>query len=120
MRLNEDLKLISYTDHTYEIQDPDFVGIDKFWYIYFYSNDPKVTKKCKDFLWKMTTYNNIYEIKNKLLREYIDKVISYMSDCSPDLKTDFCNKGFDIIDKLMEEAPKKEVVIQTIQLTIKN
>ena len=43
-----------------------------------------------------------------------------MSDCSPDLKTDFCNKGFDIIDKLMEEAPKKEVVIQTIQLTIKN
>lgn len=56
MRLNEDLKLISYTDQTYEILDSDLVGLDKFWYIYFHSSEQKVTKKCKDFLWKLTTY----------------------------------------------------------------
>lgn len=58
MRLNEDLKLISYIDHTYEIQDYDLVGIDKLWYIYFYSTDAKVIKKCKDFLWKLATYHS--------------------------------------------------------------
>lgn len=42
------------------------------------------------------------------------------SDCPPQQKIDFCNKGFDIIDKLMEEAPKKEPTIQTIQLIVKN
>lgn len=68
MRLNEDLKLISYVNQTYEIQDPDLVGIDKLWYIYFHSNDPKVTKKCKDFLWKLATYSSTSDIKIKLLK----------------------------------------------------
>lgn len=58
MRLNEDLKLILYADQSYQILDSDLVGLDKFWYIYFNSNDAKVTKKCKDFLWKLTTYKN--------------------------------------------------------------
>ena len=71
MRLNEDLKLISYADQTYSIQDPDLVGIDKFWYIYFYSNDSKITKKCKDILWKLATYNSTSEIKIRLLKEYV-------------------------------------------------
>jgi hypothetical protein len=81
-----------------------------------------VTKKCKDFLWKITTYNNDFETKKKLSKEYINKIIKYMSDsdCPPQQKIDFCNKGFDIIDKLMEEAPKKEPTIQTIQLIVKN
>lgn len=107
MRLNEDLKLISYVGQTYEIQDPDLVGIDKFWYIYFCSTDTKVTKKCKDFLWKLTTYIVDPDVKIKLLKEYINKITSFMSDCPEDHKIDFCQKGFYIIDKLMEESQKK-------------
>lgn len=107
MRLNEDLKLISYAGQTYEIQDPDLVGIDKFWYIYFCSTDAKVIKKCKDFLWKLATYIVDPSVKIKLLKEYIDKITSFMSGCPEDHKIDFCHKGFDIIDKLMEDIPKK-------------
>lgn len=47
MRLNEDLKLIFYSNQKYEILNSDLIGIDKFWYIYFYSPDLKVVKKCK-------------------------------------------------------------------------
>ena len=81
MRLNEDLKLVSYVDQTYEIQDPDLVGIDKLWNIYFYSNDSKVIKKCKDFLWKLSTYSSTVEIKNRLLESYVKNIIHHMTNC---------------------------------------
>jgi hypothetical protein len=58
LRFNEDLKLMEYIEQSYEIHDHDLVGIDKLWYIYFNSNDIRVVKKCKDFLWKLATYNS--------------------------------------------------------------
>lgn len=49
MRLNEDCKQICYltTSQQYQVDDPDLVGLDKFWYIYFHCVDSKVVKKSK-------------------------------------------------------------------------
>jgi hypothetical protein len=94
-------------DQSYEIHDYDLVGIDKLWYIYFYSTDAKVIKKCKDFIWKLSTYNSKPEIKNKLLREYVEKIIFYMTNKEAEKRVDLCGKGFDMIDKMMEETQRK-------------
>lgn len=121
MRLNEDLKLILYVDQTYQIHDHDLVGIDKLWYIYFHSADQKVIKKCKEFLWKLSTYSKIPEVSQKLYENYVKNIIYYMVNCDPEYKIDLCNKGFDIIDKMNEVGLKKEVLpSKNIEIHLKN
>lgn len=77
MRLNEDLKLLSYDTQTskYSIEDCELIGLDKFWYIYFNVSDPKVVKRTKDFLWKLSTFEAKGEVKRSFLKSYIDKIL---------------------------------------------
>lgn len=68
MRLNEDGRLLHYNQDTnmYVIEKTDFVGIEKFYYIYYWA-ESKVSKKVKDFLFKLYSYKCIsLEIKQKL------------------------------------------------------
>jgi hypothetical protein len=53
------------------------VGIEKFFYIYFWS-EQKVSKKVKDFLYKLYSYKSQPEIKQKFSYELIDAVMKYM------------------------------------------
>ena len=101
MRLNEDLKLISYENQKYQILDPDLVGLDKFWYIYFYSPEQKVAKKCKEFLWRLASYENSEDIKRKVYEKYIDKILRIMQDSKAEEIEEIHIRGFEIIEKMM-------------------
>ena len=73
LRLNEDLKLLSYEaqNNKYSIEDNELIGLDKFWYIYFNVTDPRVVKRAKDFLWKLSTYEANAAIKSIFMKSYI-------------------------------------------------
>ncbi len=64
MRLNEDGKLLTYENlnngnqnSTYHLNKTELVGIEKFYYLYFWT-EAKVTKKVKDFLFKLYCYKS--------------------------------------------------------------
>jgi hypothetical protein len=64
MRLNEDGKLLTYENQntgnqnsTYHLIKTELVGIEKFYYLYFWA-DSKVSKKVKDFLFKLYSYKS--------------------------------------------------------------
>lgn len=64
MRLNEDGKLLTYENPnianqnpTYHLNKTDLVGIEKFYYLYFWA-EAKVAKKVKDFLFKLYCYKS--------------------------------------------------------------
>ena len=73
MRLNEDLKLLSYETQTskYSIEDNELIGLEKFWYIYFNVTDSKVVKRTKDFLCKLSSFDASHAIKRIFLKGYI-------------------------------------------------
>jgi hypothetical protein len=39
----------------YQLVDPQLIGLNKFWYIYLTGEDPKVVRKCKDFLCRLVS-----------------------------------------------------------------
>ncbi len=79
MRLNEDGKLIIYNqeNNIYLIEKTQFVGIEKFYYLYFWA-ESKVSRKVKDFIYKLYTYKTTPEIKQKFSHEIILSVMSYI------------------------------------------
>lgn len=83
MRLNEDLKLLSYETQSskYSIEDCELIGLEKFWYIYFNVTDAKVVKRTKDFLWKLSTFDASRVIKKVFLKGYIDKILKIAENC---------------------------------------
>ena len=88
MRLNEDLKLLSYQaqDFKYSIEDCELIGLDKFWYIYFNVADPKVVKRCRECLFKFSTFDSSTSKKREFMKNYIDKIVRTIDLCDPTLK----------------------------------
>lgn len=76
MRLNEDCRLLSYENNMYEVCDPEMIGLDKFWYIYFNCSDNKVVKKCRDFLLKLSSYPNTH--KAELAHTTMVTILKYL------------------------------------------
>ena len=82
--------------------------MDKFWYIYFNVADLKVAKKCRDLLWKLSTYESTLENKKIFLKEYIERILKIMESCDPTKKEVFTERAFDMIDRMSEQAQKKD------------
>ncbi len=55
-----------------------------------------------------------------MLGGYIDKCIYYMSNGLEESKSDVTNKGFDMIDRMLEENQKKEGTTQYVQINVTN
>ena len=76
LRLNEDCKLISFEKDHYKIIQAPLIGADKLWYIYFNCPDLKVTKKCKDFIFKLIM--NSTDKKQQLYQESLANIKKYL------------------------------------------
>ena len=68
MRLNEDGRILTYENQTndqncsYFLNKVEFIGIEKIYYLLFWA-DQKVSKKVKDFLFKLYCFGSSPETK---------------------------------------------------------
>lgn len=91
MRLNQDCKLISSMSNpgasTYQLLDPQLIGLNKFWYIYLTCDDPKVTKKSKDFLCRLVSkFDCDDKIFSTIKQQYVMVILDRMKESLDALK----------------------------------
>lgn len=79
LRFNQDCKLLGCptpSTASYQLLDPQLIGLNKFWYIYLSGEDTRVVKKCKDFLTRLVSK---FECEQKVFltmkQEYITLIL---------------------------------------------
>ena len=82
MRLNEDAGVLSYENNKnchnyYSLNNSDLVGIDKFYYLLLWG-EPQVSKKVKDFLFKLYCFKCSAKIKQQLSSKIIKSMMQYL------------------------------------------
>lgn len=116
IRLNQDCKLINHSSRNngiYELVDPELIAFKKVWYIYLRGEDPRVTKKCREFLCRIITKFDYSDKIGQNVKEHYTHIIinniksshQVITSTEGEHKQEYAQIGrcLDILIKLIED-----------------